>query len=202
MPVPGTRIDSFDRAGIVFYAGGMVMTKRDILSISFKILGVVCIMYTIVLIPSIGMAIGMLSGQQESEYARYAVKWHFFVTVLLPIFTSLFGLLLLKWGDSIASRLIRENTRIEEATVPDWEKRIFTLAMKIIGLIWLIRGIPDLIKATTELISRWYYFYFSIPHMIGVALGATLSLLIGFYLLINGRYFSKLAFGKEPDKAQ
>jgi hypothetical protein len=178
------------------------MSKRDILSISFKILGVVCMMYTIVLIPNIGMAIGMLFGQHEDTYARYAVRWHFFVTVLFPIFTLLFGLLLLKWGDSIASRLIREDTRIEGTAAPDWDKRIFTLAMKIIGLIWLIRGIPDLIKAITELISRWYYFYFSIPHMIVVALGASLSLLIGIYLLVDGRYFTKIAFDRKPDRAE
>lgn len=178
------------------------MTKRDILSISFKILGVVCIMYTIVLIPGIGMAIGMLFVPQESEYARYAVRWHFFITVLLPIFTSLFGILLLKWGDSIASKLIHEDSQLECTTTVDWEKRMFTLAMKIIGLIWLIRGIPDLIKATTELISRWYLFYFNIPHMIGVALGAVLSLLIGIYLLVDGRYLVKMAFGRERDKTQ
>jgi hypothetical protein len=159
-------------------------------------------MYTIVLIPGIGMAIGMLLGHQEDAYVRYAVRWHFLVTILFPIFTTLFGLLLLKWGESIASRLIREDTRIEIAAPADWEKRIFSIAIKIVGLVWLIRGIPDLIKAITELISRWYYYYFSIPHMIGVVLGASLSLLIGLYLLLDGRYFLKLAFGKEADKAR
>ena len=179
-----------------------MITKRDILSISIKILGVVCIMYTIILIPGIGMAIGMLLGPQESEYARYAVRWHFFITIIFPIFTSLFGLLLLKWGDSIASRLTHEDTPIESAALPNWEKRIFSLAMKIIGLIWLIRGIPDLIKAIIDLISRWYYFYFNIAHMIGVALGASLSLLIGLYLLIGGGYFVKLAFGRKTDSTE
>jgi len=76
-------------------------------------------MYTIVLIPGIGMAIGMLFAQQESEYARYAVKWHFFTTVLFPIFTCLFGLLLLKWGDAIASKLIHEDSRIEITPIDD-----------------------------------------------------------------------------------
>jgi MFS family permease len=159
-------------------------------------------MYTIVLIPGIGLAIGMLFGQQENEYARYAIRWHFFITVLFPIFAFLFGLLLLKWGDTIAARLIREDIRIEFTLTDDWERRIFSISMKIIGLIWLIRGIPDLIKATVELVSRWAYFYFSIPHMIGVALGASLSLIIGVYLLLDGRYFLKLAFGRKPDKTE
>lgn len=177
------------------------MTKRDILSISFKILGVICIMYTIVLIPNIGMAIGMVLGQQDSEYALYAVRWHFFITILFPTITLLFGFLLLKWGDSIAVKLIRDDTQIEMTRTDDWEKRIFSLSMKIIGLIWLIGGIPDLIKAIGELTMRWYLYYYSIPHMIGVALGASLSLLIGFYLLIDGRCFTRLAFGQEQDKA-
>ncbi|UCD04638.1 MAG: hypothetical protein JSV98_05830 [candidate division WOR-3 bacterium] len=178
------------------------MTKRDILSISFKILGVVCIMYTIVLIPSIGMAIGMLLGQQESEYARYAVKWHFFITVLFPIFTSLFGLLLLKWGDAIASRLIREDTRIEITPTDDWERRVFCLSMKIIGLIWLIRAIPDLIKAIGELTMRWNFYYYSVPQAFVVLLAAVLSLLIGLYLLLDGRYLLKLAFGRKSDRKE
>ncbi len=175
------------------------MTKRDILSISFKILGAVCLMYTIVLIPNIGWVIGM-QYPQDSDYARYAIRWQIFLTILFPSVTLLFGLFLLKWGERIAVRLIREDTHIEMARTDDWERRLFSLSMKIIGLIWLIRGIPDLIKAIGELIMRWYFYYYSIPHIIGAVLGAFLSLLIGFYLLIDGRYFTKLAFGREPDK--
>ncbi|MDH4211642.1 MAG: hypothetical protein OEV79_09390 [candidate division WOR-3 bacterium] len=155
-------------------------------------------MYTVVLIPNIGMAIGMLLGQQDSDYARYAVRWHFFITILFPTITFLFGFLLLKWGDSIAAKLIRDDTQIQMTHTDDWERRIFSLSMKIIGLIWLIRGIPDLVKAVGELIMRWYLYYYSIPHMIGVITGAFLSLVIGVYLLVDGRYFIKLAFGEKP----
>lgn len=44
------------------------MTKRDVLSIAFKILGVVALMYTIVLIPNIGMAIRMLFQSHPDNY--------------------------------------------------------------------------------------------------------------------------------------
>ena len=53
-----------------------------------------------------------------------------------------------------------------------------------------------------ELTMRWYFYLYNIPNIIGVAFGAVLSLLIGLYLLVDGRYFIKLAFGKEADKAE
>jgi uncharacterized membrane protein HdeD (DUF308 family) len=83
---------------------------------------------------------------------------------------------------------------IDVTHIEDWEKRIFSLSLKIIGVIWLIRGIPDLIKAIGELVMRWYIYYVMISQIIGVVIGACLSVLLGIYLLIDGRYLVKIAF--------
>jgi|GEM_PF-3174396 len=170
------------------------MTKRNILSISLKILGVITLIYTVVFIPNIGMAISLLFVPHESVYTLYATRWHFVSALLFPILTFLSGFVLLKWGDAITKILIREDTKIDAKPTEDWEKRIFLLSLKIIGVIWFIRGVPDLIKAIGEVVMRWYIYYAMTSHIIGVVIGSCLSLSIGIYLLIDGRHFVKLAF--------
>ena len=175
------------------------MTKRNILSIALKILGVITLMYTIVLISNIGYAIGLLFAPHDTVYTLYAVRWHFVSTLVYPILAFIFGLILLKWGDAITKKLIREDTEVDVTLTEDWEKRVFLISLKIIGVIWLIRGIPDMIKAIGEVVMRWYVYYAMTSHIIGVVIGSCLSVLIGVYLLIDGRYFVKLAFREQVE---
>ena len=79
----------------------------------------------------------------------------------------------------------------------DWDKRVFVLALKIIGVIWLIMGIPELIKSIGELTMRWHIYHLDIFHATGVAISGVISLLLGFYLITDGRYLIKLAFGEQ-----
>lgn len=173
------------------------MTKRDILSIAFKILGVIALIYTVVFIPNIGIAISLLFVPHESVYTLYATRWHFVSTLLWTILTFFCGFTLLKWGDAITKKLIREDTKIDVTPTEDWEKQVFLLSLKIIGVIWLIRGIPDLIKAIGEVVMRWYIYYAMTSHIIGVVIGSCLSVLIGIYLLLDGRHHVRLAFREQ-----
>lgn len=171
-----------------------LMTKRDVLSIAFKILGVIMLMYTVLLIPNIGMAIGMLFQTPPDNYQSYLKLWHFTITVTWPVFSFVMGCILLKWGNKIATRLVKEDKEISAKVGEDWEKKIFILSLRIIGVIWLIRGIPDLIKSIGELIMRWYIYYYSFSHIIGVILGASVSVILGIYLIVGGEYLVELAF--------
>jgi len=173
------------------------MTKRDVLSIAFKILGVISLMYTVVLIPNIGTAIGMLFQSHPDNYQSCIWLWHFVITLVWPVGAFVTGCVLLKWGDNIANILIKEDKAIAIKVTQDWDKRIFTLSLKIIGVIWLIRGIPDLVKSIGELVMRWYLYYYTISQIVGVVLGALVSLILGIYLITGGKYLVELAFREQ-----
>ena len=173
------------------------MTKRDVLSIAFKILGVVALMYTIVLIPNIGMAIRMLFQSHPDNYQSYMSLWYFINTLVWPVGAFSMGYILIRWGDNIANKIVKDDKPLSMKVTEDWDKRIFNLALKIIGVIWLIKGIPELIKSIGELIMRWYVYYYSISHIIGVIISGAVSLILGIYLIANGKYLIKLAFGEQ-----
>ncbi|MGB3342185.1 MAG: hypothetical protein WBB37_11960 [bacterium] len=173
------------------------MSKRDVLSIAFKILGVIAIMYTIVLIPNIGFAISMFFLPDVGDNQTYFRIWHFAATLIYPIVTLICGFILLKYGDTITKKLIKDDKQLSIKVTEDWERRIFILALKIVGVVWLLKGIPEVIKSIGELIMRWYIYYYNTSQIIGIIIGGVVSLVLGFYLITNGRYFIKLAFGEQ-----
>lgn len=172
------------------------MTKKDVLSIAFKILGVVALMYTVVLIPNIGISIGwlFLPIKDSTSYVRF---WQFAIALMWGVGSLTMGFVLLKWGNNITNVLIKEDKPIATKVPQDWDKRIYKISLKIIGVIWLMKGIPELAKAITGVIVRWHIYYYTLSHIISVLVSAIVSLVVGFYLITNGRYFIKLAFGEQ-----
>lgn len=123
--------------------------------------------------------------------------WYFINTLVWPVGAFSMGYILIRWGDNIANKIVKDDKPLSMKVTEDWDKRIFNLALKIIGVIWLIKGIPELIKSIGELIMRWYVYYYSISHIIGVIISGAVSLILGIYLIANGKYFMKLAFGEK-----
>lgn len=173
------------------------MTKKDVLSISFKILGVVAFMYSIVLIPNIGMAVGWLLQPLTDISLYYARFWRFTIALVWLIGSLLMGIILLQWGDSLAKVLIKEDKVVATKVPQDWGKSIYKLSLKIIGVVWLIKGIPELAKAIADILIGWKVYYFTVSHLFAAVVGAVASLIIGFYLITNGRFFIHLAFQEQ-----
>ena len=176
---------------------GDKMTKKDVLSISLKILGVVALMYTIVLIPHLFFSIGLVFAPDAGGIQSYMRLWNFIYTMVHPIVVFVIGYILLRWSDDITNKITKDDKPLSIKVTTDWDKRVFVLALKIIGVIWLIMGIPELIKSIGELTMRWHIYHLDISHATGVAISGVISLLLGFYLITNGRYFIKLAFGEQ-----
>ena len=84
------------------------MTKRDILSIAFKILGVILIIqiHAVIFTPGNGTAIRMLSQLSNSDINPYwfLVEWIVSIILLLIMVCTLF-----RWGDAIAKKLIKKD---------------------------------------------------------------------------------------------
>lgn len=159
-------------------------------------------MYTIVLIPNIGLAIGSLLQPYIDEFQSYMKLRQFILYLVWPIGSLLMGCILLKWGDNIASKLVKVDREIALKVEDDWEKRIFVLSLKIIGVIWLIKGIPDFIKSIGELVFRLYFYYFSIYQKFGILLGSLISIILGIYLITGGKYLVELAFRQPATKLE
>ena len=110
----------------------------------------------------------------------------------LPFFLTLvIGYILLKWGDSIARKLIRVDSEVP-AFDAQWEMPAFTLALRVVGVLCLTRIISTLQSS---------FRYLGQPAVINIRtltgiIAAVAYLLIGVYLISGGKHLVKLAFRK------
>ena len=167
------------------------MTKRDILSISLKILGVVSIMRAVAYIPAVGMAISMFLRNLLS--VRGISYSYLGTTIIPPVLTLVIAYILLKWGDSIASRLLRVDSELP-ALDTQWEVPAFTLALKIIGVLCLTRIIGAIQSLFIFIRIPGQNAGITNPRTLAGMIAAIAYLLIGVYLISGGKHLVKLAF--------
>jgi hypothetical protein len=165
------------------------MTKRDILSISLKILGVFSIIYAARQIPNIAYWISLVISQPTLNLASF---WYLFGTITSIILALVVAYILLRWGDSISKRLMREDSEIPALGKKEWEEAVFKLSMRIVGVVCLTRGIPGLFNSLTRLPFLGDEQRFFPAQIWGGLISAIVLLIIGVYLISGAKRFVKL----------
>jgi NADH:ubiquinone oxidoreductase subunit 2 (subunit N) len=118
------------------------MTKRDVLSIAFKIMGVYFIYLAILTIPQIGMSISLFS---KSTYSPgFNSPWYIIGSIVYPIWLLGFAFVFFRFSDSMTELLIPNDTELPQVDAIQNQKPIFTLALRIFGILCLTKGIPNL----------------------------------------------------------
>lgn len=173
------------------------MTKRDILSVALKILGIISVMYAVEYINGIGMGLGMIF-QQPGPGQNFNPYW-FLGSMTLTAFLSIaIAYILLRWGDLIAQKLVRDDSAILALGSSQWERPIFMLSLRIIGVVCLIKGIPELVRVLSELSFRSKYQGIIRLSDIGPSIiGAIVFLIIGVYLISGGKHLVEFAYGEK-----
>ncbi len=172
------------------------MSKRGILSIAFKILGVVCLIKTIAYIPMLMASLLMLSSQSSILSEIRSLPY---ITGLImgPVLMIAMVFVLLRFGDVLSQKLVPVDERFSVLDLNQWQKPIFTLSLKITGIFCFIKGIPLMISALTNLALRaiqqeGMYMRFSI-HSSSI-IGSIIYLILGIYLFCGGKWLVKIAF--------
>lgn len=174
------------------------MTKRDVLSVAFKIIGVSGIMYAILSLPQIFISIGGI--RHRENFMGINPYWLLMTTLIYPILLVCISYLLIKFSDIFAEKLIAKDAEVPTIGIVQWEKPIFILANKIIGVICLTRGIPSLVRFAVKL-SKWRYE--NIPaYDLGDFLSAIALIILGIYLLSGGKKIIEFAYKEKPESQQ
>lgn len=119
-------------------------TKRDVLEICCKVLGLMCLIYGVGFMPSmVSEVVGWINhgGGLSSSFGMPYVAAVQFVAAFF----------LLKYAGRIASLLMREDSTVQIGVGRDWKRSIYLLAMRVVGAVALIKGIPDLIRVLVDL---------------------------------------------------
>ena len=145
----------------------MAISKRDILEISCKVLGLICLIRGIVYLSS----------------APFIVNRTVFAYLLVPsLFYFVSALILLKWSSSIAHLLMREDEPVELKEGKNWVKSLYTLSLRVVGAVVFIKAVPMIIGAILEIIFRS-----RVPSI--TTISAWIKLVLATVHLILGIYF-------------
>ncbi len=164
------------------------MTKRDILSISLKILGVFSIIYAVRQIPYIALTISMFIPQSGQGLSSI---WYLIGIITSIILAFVIAYILLRWGDSIAKKLVRKDSKIPSLNEKEWEKPIFILSLRVVGVLCLIRGIQELIKYLIRFTSLGEKPGFLTAQNWGGVISTIVVLIISVYLISGAKKFVK-----------
>lgn len=172
------------------------MTKRDILSIAFKILGVYSIMLAIAYLPVVFSTI-VINIQKVNIIENEIVRtWQSVIMVLTPILMLVFSFILLKWGDLFAEKLVKSDTTSISSGANVNEKSIFILSLRIIGALQIVEAVPVTSRALVSFINVFRTsLHFNIFTYEGLNMFAgIIRLIIGIYLILGGKHLVKFAF--------
>ena len=171
------------------------MTKRDVLSIAFKILGVISIMRVIESIFAIGIGFAWRFGKPEVLQEVYDPQWFLWTGILSFVLWLAMAYFLLRWGDLFAEKLIRDDNVMSLSDNDQWERPVFILSMKVIAVVCLAMGIPRLIDSLFDLvISVAGHGHQKSPTSSNINVNAIVLVIFGVYLLSGGKHLVKCAF--------
>ncbi len=167
------------------------MTKRDALSISLKILGVVCLYKGVIYVISAGYSMATGLGAMKDQVNLY---WYSASAILGPILLLAMAYILLRWADAISRKLVREDAEFPLPASNLWEKPVFVLALKVVGVVCLTIGVPDVVRGIGYFVALRPPGFFLARYVAREAVGGVFLLALGLYLISGGKHLVAFAF--------
>jgi hypothetical protein len=163
------------------------MTKRAILTVALKILGVYFLWSGIVSLPIILVSLGSLNTIHalSPEIPEFVIV---IALVLFQLLMIIFPVLLIRYSDLIAKKLIKSDPAAISLGKDLDSKGLFAVALKIIGVLLLTQGIPSIAKKLLGMTGKPGFSIFSYAGL--EIFGEIVRLLIGLCLI----FFDKLSY--------
>lgn len=168
------------------------MQRKTVFGLAVRIIAVLLILWSLRDLVQLGGIFLSYWGQEEySQIGQFA-----------PMLLSSVVMLI------IAASLMKNVERITEKAYPVEttedinELEIFNLAMKVTGLVFMVWAIPDAV----QIICKFLYITYLVPSLshqsetmflVDHLPMTVLFLILGWYLLTDGRWFAKMAFKKQ-----
>jgi hypothetical protein len=162
------------------------MTKRDVLEVGTKLLGIYCLISAIFALPVAALYITAI---KNSDALR---PLHIVLSSLQPIFFLFLGIILLSRGNSFVDRIINTSTPSSQSSQMMID---VTVWIRLIGLYLVAVEIGGLLnKIAFSLISRGQSLY----DLLAISSHAV-TICIGLYFIIRGDKVARLIQPKGSD---
>lgn len=161
------------------------MTRRDILSIALKILGIYFLLQTIRFLPFFVTIVRELRyGQERPAFLSFAVAQ---VGVVLVSLVA--AIILLKWSDGIAARLTKDY-KYEPSAPVRWLGRneLLEVAFTVVGVVIIANVLPRI----PQIIADLRYEGSLREHAYTSAVAVAVRVVLGFYLALGAKGLASL----------
>jgi hypothetical protein len=167
------------------------VTKRDALSVSLKIIGLVALYRTvfvgIMMVSSTLLRLEMMAKSQSFyAYLTWQIIW-----VVLSLAA---GCILLKWGDRIAARLVRQDAELPAIPASGWQKPVFVVALKVVGVVCLVNGVAGFARAAASAAHASSVLRLFTGYPRGEGYYSIVLIALAVYLLSGAKHLVAFAF--------
>lgn len=121
------------------------MTKREIASLAIKLMGVFILLKSIAYV---AMALGGFFSVMRSDHMSILLTLLYFVMIVISVMVPLvFSILVIKFSDKAAARLIQDDQAMDISNVSINKDDVMLVVISCIGLYFIIAAAPVLINA-------------------------------------------------------
>jgi hypothetical protein len=166
------------------------MTKRDLLAVALKVVGVYSLFIAIMWLTRVGFDIARYVTQGPRNENPYVLMGTFAAGSILYF---AFALILLGRGDWIARKLVNEDAALPTVGAGESERPIFVLALRIVGAVWVIKGVWMLSTTVARIFSRVGFSTYQLAEIIS----SGIVLALAAYFLSGGKHLVQLVFKKQ-----
>jgi len=149
--------------------------KRDVLEISCKVLGLLCLIQGIPYMSSVAFM-----GRDSFVFMAWPLAFHLIAAFVL-----------FKWARGIASLLVREDQPVEIKVDQGWQKPVYTLCLRVVGAVTVIRAVPPIIRVILQILFRSRFGATTAPWLSLIGLG--MSLALGIYFIGGAKEIVRIA---------
>jgi hypothetical protein len=172
------------------------MTKRELLSLAFKSTGIANAIYCIYNFLTTIRTWHQMTGFLDPGL-NFSAFWATQITSTLA--QILFSLPLVLWGDGLARWLAPADAALLPLNNPLREKALLDSVVKFLGVLWLCKGLPDLLATAARLGFHWVFLKNDQATMTDLNHPVE-TILVGIALLVLGHYLGEYAYRKPREK--
>lgn len=176
------------------------MTKRDVMTLALKIIGVIWIVDAarrFTGLPALILLWTTKGWPPSPHYRNYRIV-DVFAGLAQPVLFLVIGYLLVVWSGRLAARLVSAEATLPELSTLTFGKKTFAFALRIVGTIVLLRGLSYATTAGAQAI--WAMKPVGLPYHWSWPANAVLYCVIGVYLLTGAKHLVNFAYrNRQPD---
>jgi len=168
------------------------MKKRDALAIALRIVGIYCVAQALMLLTQLPIALRFVFAERMPPGLNR--PWYVGLSIAPPILTLGLACVLLRWAGCIAGKLVREDDEISVPAATGWERPVFVLSLRIVGVVCLVRGLPALVRTLAQFTLTGQYRVGMTSYVRAEIIADLVILGLGAYFISGGKHLVHFVF--------